>query len=210
MNATITLPPVTPAFRDAVRTLGCQLGWKRVARMIAYGPVTVAHPACESESVARFNGNGHKRNGRKPFTVAWYEKGQIRFATFYANKDGSAFHHALTLVRENEATRYQRAIPYPFTPARPATVRALDATDARLALYPPRECCGTPMGIMESWGIMTAVEYQKTKNGYDETPVKAMYQCAVNAAHREEAYAMSGAVTERARKERKVRHGNTV
>ena len=46
-SATITLPPVTPAFRDAVRELAMQIGWRNVAKSIAYGPV-------------RGNGNGHK------------------------------------------------------------------------------------------------------------------------------------------------------
>jgi hypothetical protein len=52
---TITLPPVTPAFRDAVRELAMQVGWRNVAKRIAYGPV-------KSETVAAFapSGNGHK------------------------------------------------------------------------------------------------------------------------------------------------------
>jgi len=54
-SATITLPPVTPAFRDAVRELAMQIGWRNTCKAIAYGPV-------KSEAVAAFapNGNGHK------------------------------------------------------------------------------------------------------------------------------------------------------
>ena len=38
-TATITLPPVTPAFQQAVRELAMQVGWRNVAKRIAYGPV---------------------------------------------------------------------------------------------------------------------------------------------------------------------------
>jgi len=44
---------------------------------------------------------------------------------------------------------------------------AVDITDATLAKYEAKECCGATMGIMESW---------------DKT-VSAVYQCAVNPKH---------------------------
>ena len=44
---------------------------------------------------------------------------------------------------------------------------AVDQTDATLAKYEAKECCGAPMGLMESW---------------DKTVV-AVYQCAANPKH---------------------------
>jgi hypothetical protein len=54
---TTTLPPVTAAFRDAVRELAMQIGWRNVAKSIAYGPVL-------AETVAASK-NGHKGNGQR-------------------------------------------------------------------------------------------------------------------------------------------------
>jgi len=51
-----TLPPVTPAFRDAVRQLAREVGWRNTAKAIAYGPV--------AETVAASK-NGHKGNGHE-------------------------------------------------------------------------------------------------------------------------------------------------
>jgi hypothetical protein len=62
---TTTLPPVTAAFRDAVRELAMQIGWRNVAKSIAYGPVL-------AETVAASK-NGHKGNGQRmvaPWQVA--------------------------------------------------------------------------------------------------------------------------------------------
>ena len=47
----LTLPPVTPEFQRIVRALGCELGWKRVARMIAYGPTTQQRRTERAEAV---------------------------------------------------------------------------------------------------------------------------------------------------------------
>ena len=184
-TATITLPPVTPAFRDAVRELAYQVGWRNAAKAIAYGPVlaeTVAASTCIGS-----NGNGHKRNGsRKDVTLAFYDTDGLHFATYWRQKlQGewrSAWELACERAHELERTRFERPIPYPFTPARRTEDRVLDQTNERLALYPKKECCGSPMGIMECWDTKA-----------DES-VRATYQCAVDAAHREEAYAMSGAI----------------
>jgi hypothetical protein len=54
---TTTLPPVTPAFRDAVRELAMQIGWRNVAKRIAYGP---------TETVVPSNGNGRKSKRLAP------------------------------------------------------------------------------------------------------------------------------------------------
>jgi hypothetical protein len=158
-----------------------QIGWRNVAKRIAYGPTLPASGQALTETVVPSNGNGRKRNGHKPFTVAWYDKGQLRYGIFYGDKDASAFSKAWPLVHENDTTRFQREIPWPFTPARPAERRFLDATNERLALYPVRECCGSPMGVMERWDQVT------------DQVIRGLYQCAVNPAHHEEAYAISGA-----------------
>jgi hypothetical protein len=191
-SATITLPPVTPAFRDAVRELAMQVGWRNVAKRIAYGPVL------DIQAPASPNGNGHKRNGSKKLVVlSWWEKGQLEQSWYYPPTKWEDYLNMLGIVaerrREIETTRFYREIPWPFTPARPTADKVLDQTDARMALYPVRECCGSPMGIMESWGKMSVLEMQGSDSGYQDTPVRAIYQCAVNAAHKEEAYAMSGA-----------------
>ena len=52
-SATITLPPVTPAFQQAVRELAMQVGYRNACKRIIYGPT-------QNEPVAPSNGNGHK------------------------------------------------------------------------------------------------------------------------------------------------------
>lgn len=166
---TITLPPVTPAFRDAVHALGCQIGWRNVAKMIAYGP-TVA-------TVATPNSNGHKRNGtRKAYTLAYYDAKGLHFSTYERCKVKGEWRTGWELACEQahelERTRFERPIPYPFTPARRMEVQALDQSDIRLALYRPKKCCGSSMGIMESWV---------------QGEAEAIYQCAINPKHTEPA-----------------------
>jgi hypothetical protein len=67
-TATLSLPPVTPDFQRIVRALGCELGWKNVAKMIAFGPTAPMHPAVQTEhyeppkATRTRNTFGHKDN----------------------------------------------------------------------------------------------------------------------------------------------------
>lgn len=70
---TLTLPPVTPAFARAVRELAHQVGWRNVARRIAYGPV-------KDESVAEFP-TTHDRRWPRP------KNGYSRTRNQFGHKD---------------------------------------------------------------------------------------------------------------------------
>lgn len=46
---TATLPAISPSLQATIRELGYQVGWKRVARMLAFGPTTAGpEPASDS------------------------------------------------------------------------------------------------------------------------------------------------------------------
>ena len=171
-TATVTLPPVTPSFQAAVRALGCQLGWKNVAKMIAYGPTVESTRGLEATP---------RRNGRnKEYTLAWYdERGRLEIETYHGDRQGTAWGHACERAHELDASRFQRPIPAPFTPARLLGEHPLDQTDARLALYESQECCGQRMGIMESWVHGEVRQY----GGSPKVSIDAVYQCAVNPKH---------------------------
>ncbi len=161
-TATLTLPPVTPEFQRIVRTLGCEIGWKNVARRIAFGPTL--HAVTQGITPKA------KRNGHKDYMLAWYDARGLHLDTYQPERgtDGkNAWELACERAHELDATRYQRPIPAPFTPARRMIAKALDKTDIRLALYRGATCCGQPMGVIESW----------------QNDVLPMYQCAVNAKH---------------------------
>jgi hypothetical protein len=163
-TATVSLPPVTPAFARAVRELAMQIGWRNVAKSIAYGPT-------QNETVAPYtparNGNEHKatprRKGRKLWWLAYPAEYEMAARVEYDHKRHS----------------YNCKLSTPFRWAQGCERRALDKTSERLSLYSKRECCGSPMGIMESWPV---------EGGHGE-PLLAVYQCAVNAAHRQPACA---------------------
>jgi len=71
---------------------------------------------------------------------------------------------------------------------------AVDQTDATLAKYEAKECCGAPMGIMESW---------------DET-VEAVYQCAVNPKHTKPALSKQATALQKANaKVKRMSHVHT-
>jgi hypothetical protein len=159
-SATITLPPVTPAFRDAVRELAMQIGWRNTCKAIAYGPV-------KSEAVAAFapNGNGHKRNGHsKVKRSLWW--------TAYPNE----YEMQQRIEYDRNRWSYNVRLPIPFGWARPAETRFVDKTNDRLTLYAKEKCCGSQMGIMECWG------------DDPNSPIRAIYQCAVNPLHQKRAY----------------------
>jgi hypothetical protein len=178
---TITLPPVTPAFRDAVRELAMQVGWRNVSKRIAYGPV-------KSETVAAFapSGNGHKRNGySKVKRSLWW--------TAYPNE----YEMQRRIEYDRERWSYNLNLPEWFRWAWPTVQKSADETEGRLALYDKRECCGSPMGVIESW--------ERDNTGQ---PLKARYQCAVNAAHRQTAEA-NPPIKIRKRAEKQPRKGES-
>ncbi|MFQ5878773.1 MAG: hypothetical protein ACE5IZ_01160 [Dehalococcoidia bacterium] len=39
-NTVVTLPPISPQLQTAIRQLGLRIGWKNVARRLAFGPTT--------------------------------------------------------------------------------------------------------------------------------------------------------------------------
>ena len=70
MTTALRLPPVTPAFQAAVRELAMQVGWRNVAKRIAYGPT-------QNEPVAPSNGNGRKPNEDRVYAEAERVAGYI-------------------------------------------------------------------------------------------------------------------------------------
>lgn len=169
----LTLPPVTPEFQRIVCALGCQLGWRNVAKAIAYGPVL--HAVTSGVTAER------KTRTRKDYMLAYWDASGRFHEDFYQperGRDGrTAWELAYEQAHELDATRYQRPIPAPFTPARRMIDRPLDESDIRLHLYKPQTCCGQPMGVIESW----------------QNDVSPIYQCAVNAKHQKLAKAASPA-----------------
>jgi hypothetical protein len=158
-SATITLPPVTPAFQQAVRELAMQVGWRNVAKRIAYGPT-------QNEPVAPSNGNGHRHNGHKRASrKLWW--------TVYP----AEYEMARRIKYDSERWLHNDRLTQPFKWALPAETRFVDKTSERLALYPKEKCCGSIMGIMECWGDSPNI------------PIRAVYQCAVNPVHQKRAYA---------------------
>jgi len=162
---TDTLPSITRDLQLAIRAYGLMHGWKNAAKALAFGPTYEAH------------GNGHKSNGRKangrtrgrklPLACIWFENGRLRQEEYPKGTEDLWLKQA----HELDATRFTREAPAPFAPARPTTATMLDETDTRLAQYERRECCGSPMGIMESWW---------------GNEVTAVYQCAVDRRHQQE------------------------
>ena len=141
----VILPPVTPAFADAVYRLAMQVGWRNCAKRIAFG-ATVEGPAVVS-------GNGHKRNGHGKWgrngviTLAWWEKGHLRYGSYYIKgKDGpKALEYAYQRMREVEANS---EAPWPWR-AKRGVARPIDESDKRLNFYIPERCCEEPMGLCE-------------------------------------------------------------
>jgi hypothetical protein len=159
-----------------VRQLAREVGWRNTAKMIAYGPVLARGDEAVVGYTAARNGNGHKRNAfKKALFLSWWENGKLKEARYDPPRkweDAVALRlHVAERARELDATRFQRDIPWLFAWARPRAATVLDKTDVRLAHYYPAECCGSPMGIMESW----------------TEGAKAIYQCAVNPKHRRDA-----------------------
>jgi len=71
---------------------------------------------------------------------------------------------------------------------------AVDMTDAKLAKYEAKECCGAPMGIMESW----------------DGTISAVYQCAVNPKHTKPALSKQATALQKANaKVKRMSHVHT-
>jgi hypothetical protein len=164
---TQTLPPISPGLQAAIRAYGLANGWKNAARALAYGPVYHATTEGVTPKARR---NGHKRC----FTLAWWQDGRINEDTYTASKEATAWGLARERAHEIDGSRFEREIPYPFTPPRPRSGKALDETDVRLAQYEERHCCGQRMGVIERW---------------DVTGAKGLYQCAENPKHQQPAEA---------------------
>ena len=69
-SATISLPPVTPAFQQAVRELAMQVGYRNACKRIIYGPT-------QNEPVAPSNGNGRKPDEDRVYAEAERMAGYI-------------------------------------------------------------------------------------------------------------------------------------
>jgi len=166
---TQALPPVTPDFQRMFRAVALAIGYKNAAKQVAYGPTAAAAPQVVYATPKA------RRNGRhKEYTLVWWDVDGRRWTREYrADREATAWGHACALAQSLDATRFERAIPCPFTPARRQGGIGLNKTDVRLALYEPKECCGQPMGLMETWSGF----------GSGSNKVEAIYQCAVNAKH---------------------------
>lgn len=172
-TATATLPPISPSLQTAIRAYGLANGWKNAARALAYGPVT----QLQAMTASKPRRNGHK----KVRWIGWWENGRLQLVDYHATKGWDALGYANERAHEIDRTRFEREIPAPFTPARPTTERLLDESDVRLTAYEPAECCGQRMGIMERWDSMSTTN--GSDNGYLDTAVTAICQCAENAKH---------------------------
>lgn len=170
--AATTLPPISPTLQAAIRQYGLANGWKNAARRLAYGPTVETAAA----TVAKRR-NGHRRGRKLALACIWFEDGRLHVEEYPKGTEDLWLERA----HELDATRFSREAPQPFGAARPETATILDETDIRLAQYAPRECCGSPMGIMEAWTCegRDGEELQHT--------VTAVYQCAVNRKHQQEA-----------------------
>ena len=148
---------VGPDFARVWRKLGHEYGYRQLGKAIA-------RHGLESRMIAevpkpRSNGrkNGHK-NGRR-----------MRYWWKHWTDD----ERAAQWEYDRNRYAYNERLVWPFTWSPRVTVIKPDETEAVLAKYEPRQCCGEPMGIMEAW---------------QGTDVTAIYQCAVNPKHQEAAY----------------------